>query len=218
MASTAAAAKAPAAGADAPPPKKSKMMLIIILAVVLLAGGGGAAWFFLVKNKAAAEGEEEPVARPSNKPAVFVPIEQFVVNLQSEEGANQFLQTQMTLKVVDQTTADAIKSHMPEVRNRVLLLLSAKKPSQLVSREGKLKLAEQIAFEVDTAISPPKPKKKPKRKAKKAAEDEEAQADGAEGEDKPKKKAKAKPAEDEEEEREPSGLILDVLFTHFIIQ
>ena len=51
-----------------------------------------------MKSKAAA-GEEEETPKHSTKASVFVPLEQFVVNLQPDDGP-QFLQTQMTLKVV----------------------------------------------------------------------------------------------------------------------
>lgn len=218
MASTAAAAKAPA-DAAAPAPKKSKLMLIIVIAVVLLAGGGGGAWYYM-KSKAAA-GEEEEAPKPSAKASVFVPLEQFVVNLQPDDGP-QFLQTQMTLKVVDQSASDLVKSHMPEVRNRVLLLLSSKKPSQLTTRDGKRALSEEISAEIDAVIAPPKPVKKAKKakaKAKKKGAEEADAEDEADAKGKKSKaKAKAKPAEDEEEAHEPAGLVLDVLFTHFIIQ
>ena len=113
---TAAAAKAPEAAGDAPK-KKSKLPLIIILLVVLLAGGGGAAWFFLMRGQA--DEEEHEVKAASSKPATFLPLDQFTVNLQPEEG-QQFLQVAMTLKVIDQHVADAIKAAMPEVRSRVL--------------------------------------------------------------------------------------------------
>lgn len=202
-----------AAGAEASPPKKSKLPLIIAL-IVLLAAGGGGAWYYM-KMKAAAEAEDEEApakaAKKSatDKPPVFVPLDQFTVNLQPEDGA-QFLQVAMTLRVADPTVVDAVKLHMPEVRSRVLLLLSAKKASQLSTPAGKEDLADEVATQIESVISPPAPVKK---KGKKKARDEEDDEDEEE-EAKPKKaKKKAKPRRNPEDHR-----VQSVFFTHFIVQ
>ena len=78
--------------------------------------------------------------RSKAKPPVFVSLETFTVNLQPEHS-EQHLQTNLTLKVEDSRTVEEIKLHMPEVRNRILLLLSSKTASQLMTVEGKRKLA-----------------------------------------------------------------------------
>ena len=200
---TTAAAKAPADLPQAAPKKKSKLTLIIAIVAVLIVAAAGAAWYFL--GRAGADDEEEP--RASSKPAVFLPVDQFTVNLQPEDGS-QFLQVAMTLKVVDQDTADAIKSLLPEVRSRVLLLLSSKKASQLTSPEGKTKLAEEIIGEVEAPLPHGKHKAKPKK----------ANADADEAKSaKTKKKAKAQPAAEADEAQAPHR-VQAVYFTHFIIQ
>ena len=199
MATTAAAAKPPveAAPEAAPKKKKSKLVIVIVLAVVLAAAGAGAAWFFLFNE--ADDGEP----KFSSKPAVFLPVDQFTVNLQPEEG-QQYLQVAMTLKLADQAVADSIKAQMPEVRSRVLLLLSSKKPSQLVTMEGKNKLIEEIAREVEAPLAVEKAPKPVKTKS-----DAEAK----------KVKGKAKARAQEADERAPApARVLAVYFTHFIVQ
>jgi len=205
---TAAAAKAPEAAGDTS--KKSKLPLVIILIVVLLAGAGGAAWFFLMRGQA---DEEEQEVKASSKPAVFLPLDQFTVNLQPEES-QQFLQVAMTLKVVDPAISDAIKAAMPEVRSRVLLLLSSKKPSQLSSLDGKNKLAEEIIHEIEQTM--PVEKKKKKAKKKKAKAEETAEKKDAKSSKSKKTKAKEEPEEDEDEALPER--VLAVFFTHFIVQ
>ncbi|MES2017403.1 MAG: flagellar basal body-associated protein FliL [Pseudomonadota bacterium] len=126
--------------AAAPAPAKSKKMLIIIIAaVVLLGGGGGAAWYFLMGAKP--DGEHKKVEK-HEKPE-FVVIEPFTVNLQPENG-EQYLQIQFTLQVANLEQAELIKTNMARVRSRVLLLLSAKKASELTSVEGKGLLSKEI--------------------------------------------------------------------------
>ena len=204
MATTAAAAKSPvieAAPEAAPKKKKSKLLIMIVLAVVLATASAAGAWYFLSASESE---DDEP--NVSSKPAVFLPVDQFTVNLQPEEG-QQYLQVAMTLKVVDQATADLIKAQMPEVRSRVLLLLSSKKPSQLVALEGKNKLIAEIAREVEAPIATDKVAKPAKKKSD--AEGKKAQAQA---------KAKAKPQDAEAPKALAPARVLAVYFTHFIVQ
>ena len=132
--------EAAAEGEEQQPKKKGKLPLILGL-VALLAAAGGGAWFFMFKNKGDDAVHETKVQAP--KPPVFVPLDMFTVNLSTEEGS-QYLQAGATLKVLDQPAADAVKQYMPEVRHRTLVLLSSKKPAEIVSGEGRERLAEEI--------------------------------------------------------------------------
>jgi flagellar FliL protein len=97
-----------------------------------------------------AEGEEAGVKDPS-KPPIFVVLETFTVNLQNPTG-DQFLQIDVTLQVRDSKFAEMIKAYMPEVRSRVLLLLSGKKASDINNVAGKQQLAREISAETAKAI------------------------------------------------------------------
>ncbi len=87
---------------------------------------------------------------------MFVPLETFTVNLLPTDGLHQYLQTSVTLKVGSQTTADAVKTRMPEVRNRILMILSAKRPNELMPSAGKQKLATEIGEAVHGMVERPK--------------------------------------------------------------
>ena len=129
-----------AEGEEQQPKKKGKLPLIIALAVLLAAGGGGA-WFFMSKGKGDETAHQAKPQPP--KPPVFVPLEPFTVNLSAEQS-EQYLQVAATLKVLEQPAADAVKQYMPEVRHRILTLLSSKKAAEITSGEGRERLAEEI--------------------------------------------------------------------------
>ena len=142
---------APAADAAAPAGGKKKLMIIAIAGVLLLGGGAGAGWYFLHGSGDAAEAHAEEAAPKKKKKkekkeavkAEYVPIEQFVVNLQPEEG-DQYLQIQFTLQVDGPEQAVLVKDNMAKVRSRVLLLLSGKKASEINTVAGKQQLAAEI--------------------------------------------------------------------------
>ncbi|WP_088281882.1 flagellar basal body-associated FliL family protein [Ideonella sp. A 288] len=179
--------------AEAPPKGGGKKKLIIIIAAVLLLVlvGGGAAFFMMKKKAAAAEDGEEgdghaPAAAahaPKHEvkpgtPPVFVPLDPFTVNLADKE-TERYAQVGITLEIDDAKTGDTLKAYMPAIRNNILMLLSHKTAAELLSREGKLKLAKEIrrealmplGIEVEDeedeeaapAEEPPKKKKKKKK-------------------------------------------------------
>jgi len=168
MAKDAKPAAAAEEGAEAPK-KKSKKLLIIILAAVfaLVLIGGGAAFFLMKKNSHADDDETaEETAKPAKKkkdgheaPPVFVGLEAFTVNLIPETG-DQYLQVVLSLEVEDPQAETEIKAQMPKIRNNLTLLLSAKKASELLPKEGKEKLAESLKDEINSIVQPPKKGKK----------------------------------------------------------
>ncbi|MBK7461689.1 MAG: flagellar basal body-associated FliL family protein [Betaproteobacteria bacterium] len=155
-------------GAEAP--KKSKKLLIIIVAAVLvlvLAGGGA---FMLLKKGDHAEDDEEAAeetVKPKKKdkkaeaahPPVFINLDTFTVNLIPETG-DQYLQVILALELEDIAAENALKGQMPKIRNNIMLLLSSKKASELLPKEGKESLAEALKEEINDIIEPPKKNKK----------------------------------------------------------
>jgi flagellar FliL protein len=131
--------------AEAKPKKKSRLLKIVI-ALMVLAGGAGAAWYAMEKPAATPNG-----AVPREKSPSFVPLESFTVNLQPENG-DQYLQVGLVLKVTESTTGDAVKLYMPEIRNRILLLLSSKKASEVSTVAGKQRLSAEIMGEARQPI------------------------------------------------------------------
>lgn len=139
-------AAAPAADAGAPAQSKKKLLVMVAVAIIAAAAAGGIVFVMTNKGGAAAS-HAEPVHSGKIEPPVFVPIEPFTVNLQPENG-DQYLQVTLTLQVAGPSQVDLIKLNMPQVRSRLLLLLSSKKASEINSAEGKKKLTEEIIEQV----------------------------------------------------------------------
>lgn len=194
--------------AEASAKPKGKKILLAAVGILLLGALGGGAWFFLSGNK-----HEEKKEEVKETP-VFVPLESFTVNLQREEG-DQFLQVGITLKLSGAKIQEKVVEHLPEIRSRLLFLLSSKRPSELVPVEGKKKLAKDIAQEVNVVMGFAAPREK-----KAAQVDGAASGVGFEqsaGEASPAASAAEAVAPVGKEEAVGSGVI-DVLFTSFIIQ
>jgi flagellar FliL protein len=152
-------------GAEPAPAKSSKKLLIIIIAaVVLVLGLGGAAAFMLLKSNPEHDEEDGEVAVEKAKPSkkkkvdrgaapIYVALDAFTVNLVPENG-DQFLQLIAAVEVEDAQTGDQLKVYMPKLRNDITLLLSSKKASELIAKEGKQHLAEEIKDQMNQILDP----------------------------------------------------------------
>lgn len=144
----------PEADTPAKAPAKSKKMLIIIIGVVLvLVLGGGGAFFFISKQRAAAAeegGEEAAPAKAAHAapktPPVYLPMDSMVVNL-ADPGGEKVAQVGVTLEVRDAKASDSVKVYLPTIRSGVLMLISQRTAAELLSQEGKEKLAQAILRE-----------------------------------------------------------------------
>ncbi|HMM51118.1 MAG: flagellar basal body-associated FliL family protein [Burkholderiales bacterium] len=125
---------------DNAPKQRSRRPLLIAAAGALLAAGAGAAWW-TTQRAPAANGDQTVAARTDS---VFLPLEQFTVNL-ADEGGERFAQLSLTLEVADGRAEAALKARMPAIRNAILLLLSSMTSADLLTVAGKQKLAAQIA-------------------------------------------------------------------------
>lgn len=142
--------------ADAPaePVKSNKKIYIIAVVALLLIAGAAGGWFFMQKKPVAGGPQAEAPKAP-----VFITLEPFTVNLQAEE-IDQYLQTQFSLQVADSGEADNIKLYMPQVRSRLLTLLSSRKASELNTPEGKQKLTDDIIAQVKKPFTAKGPEQK----------------------------------------------------------
>lgn len=134
---------------------RKKLLIIVGAALTLLAGAGGA-WFYLDSSDAHASAAAKSAAQPA-VPPVFLALDTFTVNLQSDE-MQQFLQVGMTLQVANDAQVELIKANMPQVRNRLLLLLSSKKPAEILNVDGKKKLSADIVSQVREPFTAAGPK------------------------------------------------------------
>ncbi len=139
-------AKSAPAETEAPAKPKSKKVVLAIIGVLILGAVGGAGWYFMKGS----QHTDEPKAAVVEMPT-FLVLEPFTVNLQHEES-DQFLQIGITLKVANEGLADKLRQRLPEVRSRLLFLLSSKRASELMPIEGKKKLAQEIIVETNTIL------------------------------------------------------------------
>ncbi len=133
-------------------PKRINPKLLIALAAGVSLCTGAALVYFLTGNVLPASAS---ASRQVEQP-IFVTLEPLTVNLQTD-SKERFLHVGVSLKVRDDQAQTRIVESMPELRSRLLLLLSDRQPGQLSSPADKSRLAEQIRDELNRPLAAGQP-------------------------------------------------------------
>lgn len=118
--------------------------LLLLLTLVACAAGGYSYW----RMQQNANPMTKTVAPPPASP-VFFALDTFTVNL---GDADRVLYVGITLRLKDEETRARLSEYLPEVRSRLLLLLSRQDAAQLATDTGKLKLASAIKETLSTPL------------------------------------------------------------------
>ncbi|MDR1349859.1 MAG: flagellar basal body-associated FliL family protein [Zoogloeaceae bacterium] len=157
------AALAPAPAGEAP--RKGKKLLIIVVALsVTLALIVAVVLALLLTVKGGDDaGEDDEDAQEvvqkgnTDAPPIFIALDPFTVNLaHTPDDGDRYMQLTIFLEVESLAADTTVKARMPRIRNDVTLIMSGKTAAELMTREGKEALAQEIQGEINRIINPPR--------------------------------------------------------------
>ncbi len=129
-------------------------MILLVNGVLLVIGiAVGVTMFMLSGEEVAETADTEMLEEVEDIPAekkkksrgtpIYVPLHPaFVVNFENQEQV-AFLQVDIQIMTYDSGVERALKTHMPAVRNELLLLLGGKQYHEINTREGKRALSQE---------------------------------------------------------------------------
>ena len=135
------------------PAAKGKLKLILLLVLALLLAIGlsvGATWFFLHKSdsKPAVDPAAAAAAANVKQPAIYESMSPaFVVNF-NQNGRQRYMQVSITMQARDQVALDALKVHMPVIRNNLVMLFSGQTFESLATPVGQEMLRQKATASV----------------------------------------------------------------------
>lgn len=117
--------------------------------------GGGEA-------KAEGGGHGAPAAGGSGAPAgkteevktdgLLYPLEPFTANLAQGEGPRRYIRISLVLKFSKETKKEEIDARKPQISDTIISMLNAKKPEELLKKEGKDYLREEIKTSINNFL------------------------------------------------------------------
>jgi flagellar FliL protein len=97
-------------------------------------------------------GEGEQATETATTPPTYVRLDPaFTVSFSGEDDL-QFLQLDLQVTTQEAEVEDAIKQHMPAIRNALVLLFSSQKATDLKSRAGKEELRQRALEEIQRVL------------------------------------------------------------------
>ncbi|WP_213941447.1 flagellar basal body-associated protein FliL [Pseudomonas sp. dw_612] len=143
-------AKSEAAAVVKDPATKGKLKLIIAIVVAVLLAIGlsvGATWYFMhsSQSKPAVAAEAAPTGK---QPAVFEPMAPAFVANYNQNGRQRYMQVSITMQGRNQADLEALKVHMPVIRNNLVMLFSGQDFATLATPVGQEMLRQKATASV----------------------------------------------------------------------
>jgi flagellar FliL protein len=152
-------------------PAKRGMSMKIVLLVILLVGGlsAGGTWFMFGRKAADAaaapvdaeghaaapaegHGDEHGAAPKKPGEAQYLALDPaFVVNT-ADEDSQHYLQTDVQVMSRNGDALEAVKTHMPRIRNNLLMLFGQQKTTDIRDRAGRERLQAAALKEVQAVL------------------------------------------------------------------
>lgn len=141
-------AKSDAAVKDPAGKGKLKLILVIVAALLLAVGlSVGATWYFMHS----AQSKPEPVTESAGagKPvAIYEPMAPAFIANYNHNGRQRYMQVSITLQARNQADLNALKVHMPVIRNNLVMLFSAQSFDTLATPVGQEMLRQKATASV----------------------------------------------------------------------
>ncbi len=139
-------------GEEEKKPKKSKIMLIIIIVVVLILGVGGYFGWSMYKK----ENQDVEEVDKKEDTVIIYPMRSFIVNLMDRKGlGKRYLKVTMEFEVGSEKDRLIVEKNTPQLRDRILILLSSKQLKDINSMEGKKELKMELLSGIEEVLNSP---------------------------------------------------------------
>jgi len=137
-------------------PKKFPLKFIILGAIVVVLGAGGYfGWNLFLKGKEGGTeiSESRPKKKKKDEVRIIFPLETFIVNLMDKSGSGRrYLKVGMELEIGSEKDQQLLKSHTPQLKDTILLLLTSQTFKDINSMEGKIELKQALVSRINQAL------------------------------------------------------------------
>ena len=141
-----------------------KKLILLVCGILVLAYAAGAVFFFfqykdsdsdLADEKGTKEGIEEKESNEKGKNRDQrrgnYPLDSFIVNL-ADPGGRRYLNIRIVLEFDDKEFAESLGKKVPQIRDKILMILPTKTFQEIQSVEGKNSLRATIIAELNNIV------------------------------------------------------------------
>ncbi|MBL7664871.1 MAG: flagellar basal body-associated FliL family protein [Bacteriovoracaceae bacterium] len=161
--------KKAAPAAPAQPGPKNPLVTVLLVLNILVMGGMSYMQFNYMKQQASeptvrdiikqemkadgdAGAEEELVKTDTSTDGKLLQLEGFTVNLAKSDGPRRFVRLNTVLKFSNESKETEFTARQPQIRDTIISILNSKRPEDLLKREGKTYLKEEIKAAINSFL------------------------------------------------------------------
>lgn len=126
--------------------KKPKALLIILLVLVLISAS--LIGYLFLRNKQLSDIVK--VIKPDKEYTLL--LNQFIVNLQTEDDRKSYLKVQIALMYTDKKAGKMISSNESKIRDVILKNILEKSPEDILDEENIVKFKKEIISNINNAL------------------------------------------------------------------
>lgn len=146
-----------------------RVLAVLVLLVLFGMAGAGGAWYYANREHpqpstattAAADDATAATDTPANPaaadakvpPPIFVALDPFTVTL-ADDVMERVVHTVITLRLGDVESNQRLDRYKPEVRSRVLMVLSAQSPASIAQPATRSRMGQDIAAALKKPFAP----------------------------------------------------------------
>lgn len=99
-------------------------------------------------SEAAGEQKTTEVVKKEN----LLPLDNFTVNLAQGDGPRRYVRLDAVLKMSDDAKTAEFEARKPQIRDTIISILNTKRPEDLLKKEGKSYLKEEIKASINSFL------------------------------------------------------------------
>ncbi|MBT3983762.1 MAG: hypothetical protein HOE90_20575 [Bacteriovoracaceae bacterium] len=97
-------------------------------------------------------GEEEAISPIKKDKGLLLPLEGFTANLAQGDGPRRFVRLNAVLKFSSSSKSEEFEARKPQIRDTIISILNSKRPEDLLKKEGKVYLKEEIKASINSFL------------------------------------------------------------------
>ena len=102
------------------------------------------------QNNPELAGEEQPTENVTKE--TLIDLATFTVNLAQGDGPRRYVRLNTVLKLSEESEVSEVEARKPQIRDTIIGILNAKRPEDLLKRDGKLYLKQEIKSAINSYL------------------------------------------------------------------
>ncbi|MCY4643365.1 MAG: flagellar basal body-associated FliL family protein [Bacteriovoracales bacterium] len=104
------------------------------------------------ENKSESIEDQQGKKQNDDGEGILLPLDSFTANLAQGDGPRRFIRFNAVLKFTRDSLEEEFRARKPQIRDSIISILNSKRPNDLLKKEGKDYLKEEIKSSINSFL------------------------------------------------------------------